>query len=369
MMTERELLHLLALQAAPNIGDITAKKLLQHCGTAENIFKEKHQLLTKINGIGAIISQSLQQKDLLQQAERELKFILDNHINYWYYKSEDYPYQLKHCADGPILLFNSGNINLKKQHIISIVGTRKMSWYGKIFCEQLIESLSLFNPVIVSGFAYGVDITAHKAALNHNLQTVACLAHGLDQIYPKTHKQYISAMEKNGGLITDFWSNTGPERENFLKRNRIVAGISEATIVIESGAKGGSLVTASIANSYNRDVFAVPGRTNDIQSAGCNNLIKHQQAHILTEAADLIYLLNWNRDPQSQAKKFQPSLFPELSNREQNIVALLKDQEKIHIDLLSHQSSIPIHQLSPLLLQLEMKGVLQPYPGKYFQLL
>ena len=369
MMTEREILHLLALQSAPNIGDITAKKLLQHCGTAENIFKEKHQLLTKINGIGTIITQSLQQKDLLQKAEKELKFILDNNINYWHYNSEEYPYQLKHCPDGPILLFHSGNINLKKQHIISIVGTRKMSRYGKIFCEQLIESLSLFNPVIVSGLAYGVDITAHKAALNHNLQTIACLAHGLDQIYPKTHKQYIDAIERNGGLITDFWSQIGPERENFLKRNRIVAGISEATIVIESGAKGGSLVTASIANSYNRDVFAVPGRTNDTQSIGCNNLIKHQQAHLLTEAADLIYLLNWNRSAQPKTKKFQQSLFPELSNKEQKIVTLLKNNEKTHIDALSLQSNIPIYQLSPLLLQLEMKGILQPHPGKYFELL
>lgn len=189
-----------------------------------------------------------------------------------------------------MILFKKGNIDLKDRKIISIVGTRSVTSYGTAFCEKLIEDLAPLDPIIVSGFAYGVDICAQKTAVKHNLQNIGCLAHGLNQIYPKVHSKYVADVEKNGGFVTEFWSTSNPDRENFLKRNRIIAGMSEATIVVESAEKGGSLVTADIANSYDRDVFAVPGRAQDKFSSGCNNLIKQQKAHMITSAADLIYL-------------------------------------------------------------------------------
>lgn len=257
-MTEEQLLYILALQHIPNIGDVTAKKLIQYCGSAEAVFKEKRQILLKIDGIGAKTIQNVFDEHHLKAAEEELLFIKQNNITCLYFKDDNYPQRLKHCVDGPILMFQKGNINIKNQPIISIVGSRKITTNGVAFCEKLVEDLAVYNPIIVSGFAYGTDITAQKAALKHNLQTIGCLAHGLNQIYPKPHEKYMADIEKHGGFFTDFWSTDVFDRNNFLKRNRIIAGLSEATIVIESAKKGGSLVTADIANSYNREVFAVP---------------------------------------------------------------------------------------------------------------
>jgi len=239
---------------------------------------------------------------------------------------ETYPEKLKHCIDGPIVLFQSGNINLKDQHIISIVGARKITTHGIAACENLVKQLAPFNPIIVSGFAYGTDITAQKAALKHNLQTIGCLAHGLNQIYPKVHKRYVADVERHGGFFTDFWSTDDFDRNNFLKRNRIIAGLSEATIVIESAEKGGSLVTADIANSYNREVFAVPGRITDTQSEGCNNLIKHQKAHVLSKPEDIPYILNWHIEDKKMP--IQKKLFVELDTDEKVIYNFLKDRER-----------------------------------------
>ena len=231
-MTETDLLYTLALQHVPNIGDITAKRLINHCGSAEAVLKEKRQNLLKIDGIGSVILSELHEGHHLKEAEKELNFIKENHITVFYFEDENYPEKLKHCIDGPMVLFQSGNISLKRQRIISIVGTRKITTSGIAFCEDLVEKLSIYNPVIVSGFAYGTDITAHKAAIKHNLQTIGCLAHGLNQIYPKVHKKYMVDMEKNGGFFTDFWSSDNFDKNNFLKRNRVIAGLSEATIVI-----------------------------------------------------------------------------------------------------------------------------------------
>ena len=300
-MTDNELLYALALQSTSKIGDIIAKKLVSKCGSPEGVFKEKRENLIKIEGVGAIIFNELNKGIQLKKAEKELDFIKNNNIKVSYYSDDNYPRNLKHCIDGPILLFETGNINLNHNHIISIVGARKITKQGILFCESLVETLALFNPVIVSGFAYGTDITAHKAALNHNLQTVACLAHGFNRIYPDVHKRYVSEVDKCGGFFSEFWSSAEFDRKHFLRRNRIIAGISEATIVIESAEKGGSLVTADIANSYNRDVFAVPGRTNDLQSVGCNNLIKHQKAHMLTSPLDVPYILGWELENDRKA--------------------------------------------------------------------
>ena len=367
-MTENDLLYTLALQHVPNIGDITAKKLIAHCGSAEAVLKERKQNLLKIDGIGSVILGELNGTQHLVEAEKELSFIKDNDIKVFYFEAEDYPEKLKHCIDGPIVLFRSGNVNLKKQRIISIVGTRKITTSGIAFCEDLVEKLAVFNPVIVSGFAYGTDITAHKAALKHNLQTVACLAHGLNQIYPAVHKKYMVDMEKNGGFFTDFWSSDKFDKNNFLKRNRVIAGLSEATIVIESAEKGGSLVTADIANSYNRDVFAVPGRTTDSQSIGCNNLIKQQKAHMLTTALDVPYILNWKLE-NDKKPAIQKQLFVELDETEKVIYNYLKEHDKQQLDIIAINCNMPIFKIASVLLTMELKGVIRPLPGKLFEVI
>ena len=365
-MLEEDLLYVLALQRVKGIGDINAKKLIAHCGSAKRVLTEKRQTLEKINGIGAFTLKNLFDSANLKEAEKELKYIKKNNIESLYFTDKNYPERLKHCVDAPILFFKEGNFKLGNQPIISIVGTRKITSYGRDFCEKLISDLTAFNPIIVSGFAYGVDICAHKAALKNNLQTIGVLAHGFEEVYPKSHKKYVSEINKNGGFITDFWHNDELQRENFLKRNRIVAGISEATIIIESAEKGGSLVTADIANSYSRDVFAVPGRSTDIYSKGCNDLIKRNKAAILTSANDLIELLNWNLMQEKQ-RPIQKQLFVELTEVEQLIYDFLLKNGKELLDLISLNCKLPIHQTTTTLFNLEMKGVVKPLPGKLFE--
>ncbi|WP_242131063.1 DNA-processing protein DprA [Aestuariivivens marinum] len=367
-MAEDNLIYALALQHVPNIGDILAKRLIANCGSAEAVFKEKKQKLLKINGIGQVTLYDFFKTDHLKAAEAELRFIKDNDIKVSYFEDGFYPTKLKHCIDAPILLFEKGNINFDNYPVISIVGTRKITNNGMAFCEKLIETLNPYNPIIISGFAYGTDITAHKAAIKNGLQTIACLAHGMNQIYPKTHKRYVADVEKHGGFYTDFWSNAPFDRNNFLKRNRIIAGLSEATIVIESAEKGGSLVTADIANSYNREVFAVPGRTIDSQSAGCNNLIKYQKAHMLTTPLDVPYILNWKLEEEIKPV-IQKQLFVELSKEEKIIYNYLKANEKQLLDTIALDCNMPIFKVSSTLLNMELKGVIRPLPGKLFEVI
>lgn len=366
MLSKNELRYTLALQRIPNLGDISAKKLLRKMGSAEAIFNEKKSNLAKIDGIGLLRLKDLNLKKQLEEADEEIEFIESNNIEYNYFQDKNYPEKLKHCIDGPILFFHRGNIDLVGKRIISVVGTRKITSYGNAFCQNLIEELAPLNPVIVSGLAYGVDICAHKAAIDNNLQNIACLAHGLNQLYPKDHKRYIKKIEENGGFISEFWSSDSFDRNNFLKRNRIIAGLSEATIVIESAEKGGSLVTADIANSYNREVFAVPGRATDAQSRGCINLIKQQKANLITSAADVVYLLDWEIKEKHKPKQTQ--LFVELDEEEKIIFKFLKDKEKELLDVIALECSIPAYKTASILMNMELKGVIRPLPGKLFQL-
>ena len=366
LMNDTELLHLLALLKIEGVGDIVAKKLLNHCGSAEKIFQTKSSFLSAIDGIGQVLIKKLKDKSVFKLAESELKFIQDNTINLLYYQDENYPNRLKHCIDAPVLMFASGNLNFNNRKIISIVGTREITSYGTEFCKKLIEDLAPLNPIIVSGFAYGVDIVAHKTAMDCNLQTIGVIAHGLNQVYPKVHKKYVAKMEENGGFLTEFWSTSNPEKENFVKRNRIVAGISEATIVIESAEKGGSLITANLANDYNRDVFAVPGRISDKFSQGCNNLIKTQRANLLTSAADLIYILNWEFE-QNEHQVIQKKLFVSLDNEEQKIYNYLQQQGKQELDTIALECGFPVFRTSSFLVNMELKGVIRPLPGKLFE--
>jgi len=365
-MTKDELVAVLRLQNITNIGDITAKKLISHCGSPSAIFSDKVSQLTKIDGIGSFTIKGLHDTEHLEAAEAEYRYIMDEGIGYSYFMDNEYPEYLKHCVDSPILLFRRGTIDLEDRKIISVVGTRGITSYGMAFCEQFIEDLAPLNPVIVSGFAYGIDICVQKAAIKHDLQTIGCLAHGLNQMYPKTHSKYIKDVEKNGGFFTEFWSTSNPDRENFLKRNRIIAGMSEATVVVESAEKGGSLVTADIANSYNRDVFAVPGRVQDKFSVGCNNLIKQQKAHMLTSAAELVYLLDWDVE-EKEAKAMQKQLFVELDGSEKAIYTYLQNKGKQLLDNIALECKLPIFKTSSTLLTMEMKGVIRPLPGKLFE--
>lgn len=365
-MTDTELLNTLALMRIEGVGDIVAKRLINHLGSAEAVFKAKKAQITAIEGIGEILYNNLKNTTVFALAEAEMKFIYKSGITPLYYLNPDYPERLRHCIDGPVLLFSSGNINLQSRKTISIVGTRQMTSYGADFCRKLIEDLAPLDPVIISGFAYGVDIHAHTIAMEQNLQTIGVVAHGLNQVYPKPHKKYVAKMEENGGFFTEFWSTSNPDKENFVRRNRIVAGLSEATIIIESADKGGSLITANIANDYNRDVFAVPGRVTDKYSMGCNNLIKSQRANLLTDAADLIYMLNWELEDK-KSKPVQKQLFVVLEPDEQKVYDFLQKNGKELMDIIALECDMPVFRLSSLLLTMELKGVIRPLPGKLFE--
>lgn len=369
-MNEKELLAVLRLQSTTSIGDILAKKLIATMGSAEAIFSEKKHTLQKVHGIGQQTIRSILDETHLRKAEKELEFIQENQAVYSYFLDDDYPKNLQHCIDAPILLFQEGNIDLSNERIISIVGTRQMTRYGQEFCERLIQDLVPYNPIIVSGFAYGVDICAHKAAIKNGLQTIAVLAHGFEQIYPRVHKRYIHNVNEHGGFLTEFFHDETPLRENFLKRNRIVAGMSQATLIIESAAKGGSLVTADIANSYDRDVFAVPGRVHDPMSEGCNELIRNHKAHLLQSAEDIVRMLNWDvlEANRKKAKPIQKQLFVELTSEEQKVHQYLEENGQQMLDLIAIETEIPVYQIATILLQLELKGVVKPLPGKIFEL-
>lgn len=360
------LFYTLALLKIEGVGDIVAKKLIHHCGSAEQVFKAQKQQLLAIDGVGEMVFRKLQDKTVFRLAEAEINFIEKARIQHCLYTDAHYPERLKHCIDSPTVLFQSGNIALQNRKIIAVVGTRQVTSYGVDFTRKLIEDLAPMDPVIVSGFAYGVDIVAHQTAIDCGLQTIGVLAHGLNQTYPKIHKKYIAKMEENGGFLTEFWSSSCPDRENFIKRNRIVAGIAEATVVVESAEKGGSLITANLANDYNRDVFAVPGRSSDKYSQGCNNLIKTQRAHLLTSAADIVYLLNWEVEEVNN-KAIQKQLFVTLDSDEQKIYDFLQTKGKELLDSIALECELPIFKVSSLLLTMELKGVIRPLPGKLFE--
>jgi DNA processing protein len=365
MMTREELISTLRLHCIPHIGEISAKKLIAHCGSPAAVFEEKRSILLKIEGIGTKITEYLHNTEYLRAAEKEYVYVNEHKIQTLYFEEEHYPKYLKYCPDSPLLLFTRGNIDLLGKKVLSIVGTRNITPAGQRFCKEFMEELAPLDPVVVSGFAFGVDICIQKAAVDLGLQTIGCLAHGLNQIYPRAHMRYCASIERNGGFITEFWSNSKPERINFLRRNRIIAGISEATIVIESGEKGGSLVTADIANSYNRDVFAVPGRPGDPFSEGTNTLIKRQKAQLLTSVADLVFHLNW--DLQRQPAVVQKQLFIDMDETEHSIYSQLQEKGKLMLDDIALGIQLPVFRTASVLLSMELKGLVRPLPGKSFE--
>ena len=366
---DSQLLYQLALTEVPNIGWVQAKILAQHFGEAEKIFKAKLSMLEKIEGIGTIKASSIKRFNDFSNAEEEIKFIEKFRIKPLFIADKGYPQRLLHCYDPPTLLFYKGSADLNAAKIIAIIGTRTHTDYSKKITDQLVEDLSAQNVLIVSGMAFGVDAIAHKAALKNNLVTVGVLGHGLDQIYPPDHSNLAKDMLKNGGgLLTEFRSQTKPDKHNFPERNRIVAGMSDATIVVESGIKGGSMVTAELANGYNKDVFAFPGKVTDNKSAGCNYLIKSNKAMLLTDAQQLIEVMGWEMRSQKSKAKSQKEIFIELSKEEKIIVDILNEKETVHIDEINLRSGLSSSAIAAAILNLELQNVVNGLPGKIYRL-
>ena len=367
-MTEISLTHKIALGLIPHVGDISARKLVSYFGSVEAIFSESYRNLIKIPDIGPILAQSICDKSYIDIAEKEAEYVTKHNINTFFYLDDNYPYRLKQCDDSPVVFFYKGEADLNADKFLSVVGTRSATQQGKEICDKIIAKLAEKHPnlIIVSGLAYGVDIAAHKAAVANNLQTIGILGHGLKMIYPSGHASIAKKMiEGGGGLLTDFLSTEQPERKNFIKRNRIIAGLSDATLVVESGAKGGALVTADIANSYNRDVYAIPGRPDDKWSTGCNNLIKTNKAAMVECAEDIEFFLGW--EPEKNNIPVQKSLFAELDDNEKNIFEFIKKEGEITIDVICRSLGIPVHKLSSHLLQMELKGVIKCLPGNIYK--
>ena len=364
-----DLLYQLALTEVPNIGWVQAKILAHHFGEAEKIFKAKLSTLEKIEGIGTIRANSVKNFTDFSNAEEEIRFIEKFRITPLFITDKKYPQRLLHCYDPPTLMFYKGSANLNAAKIIAIIGTRSHTDYSKKMTDNLVEELSAQNILIVSGMAFGVDAIAHKAAVKNNLPTIGVLGHGLDQIYPPDHSNLAKEMLKNGGgLLTEFRSKTKPDKHNFPTRNRIVAGMSDATIVIESGIKGGSMVTAELANGYNKDVFAFPGKVTDNKSAGCNYLIKSNKAMLLTDAQQLIEIMGWEEKTQKSKNKIQKEIFIELSSDERIIIDLLNEKETVHIDEINLRSGLSNSAIAAAILNLELQNVVNGLPGKVYKL-
>ena len=366
MPLENSLINIIALTLIPGIGDVNAKKLIAYTGGVDSIFKEREATLLKIPGIGPVLAKSITNNRLFKRAEEELEFIQKHKIQTLFYLDENYPRRLKNIEDSPILMYYKGNTDLNCSKIVGIVGTRKNTEYGKEMTEQIVNHYKGTDTLILSGMAYGIDVAAHKAALINQIPTVGVLAHGLDRIYPSSHRSVAEKMISNGGLLCDFMSGTIPDRENFPKRNRIVAGLSDALIVVEAAITGGALITAEIANSYNKDVFAVPGRVRDEFSEGCNRLIFANKASLITSGADVDYFMGWEESAVN--KNTQTQLFINLNDEEQKIVSLLKEINESTIDVISIKAGMPMSKTASTLITLELNGVVKGLPGKRYKL-
>lgn len=360
-----DLHYQIALTMLNGIGPRKAAHLVSKLGHPSLIFTEKLSSLHLKTGIGKHVLQSMKREDALIAAENQLNYIERKKVNTHFYLDTNYPRRLKQCSDAPLLLYSTGNFDPNPIRSVAIVGTRSATEYGKGLCEELVQQLANLNVQVVSGMAFGIDICAHKACLKHNIQTIGVLGHGLDRIYPSTHRKTAEALLENGGLLTEFLPGTKPDRENFPMRNRIVAGMTDATIVIESKKSGGSLITAELANDYSKDVFAYPGNVGQIHSEGCNLLIRQQKAHLITSGKDFLEEMNW-KDDSSHSKSVQLSCFADLTETEQKICDQLRGVNGEHIDVIAYQLSVPVSQLSVQLFHLEMNGIVRSLPGKKY---
>lgn len=363
--TSENIFYTIALTMVPGIGVKTGKALLEHFGSAKAIFyASPAELKTILNN--SVNLAPIADGTVLKLAEEEMEFIEINNIQPLLI-THQYPRRLATCSDAPLVLYHKGNANLDAQRVVAIVGTRSYSDYGQRLCEELIEGLqSVADVLIVSGLALGIDAIAHKKAVQLGMPTTGVLGHGLQTIYPYNNKALAEQMMENGSLLSEFPSGTKPDRGNFPMRNRIVAGMSDVTVVVESKISGGALITAAMASGYNREVAAFPGRVNDTKSAGCNELIRTNIAAMITQPADLVELMNWDKGRRS--KPLQTQLFANLSPEEQRIADILKTKDSLHADELLYASGMPMSSLAATLLQMEMQGIVKALPGKQYRL-
>lgn len=367
MQWNEEWLSRIALRLIPGIGDRLYKILIANCGSASAVFAEKGRALHRIPGIGSSSVRNIVDGKPFSRAEEEIAFMDKHSVSAWFYLDEAYPHRLKWCDDGPVILYNKGRVQLGRKPLLAMVGTRNATTYGLRFCEQFISELIPYSPAVVSGLAYGIDIKCHRAAMDNNLTTLAVLGHGLDRIYPSVHSRDAFRMMEQGGLVTEFMSGTKPDRENFPRRNRIVAGMCDAVLVVEAARKGGALLTAELANSYNREVFALPGRIGDTFSEGCNYLIRTNKASLISSVKDLEYLLNWEKKEGTDAG--QQKLNFDLTGEEKNILEWLRNKPgPAEISGICQVLDKPVNQVLQLLMGLELKGLVTALPGKSYQL-
>ena len=351
---------------------IGAHRLMEAAGSATTIFSNAKNLKDIVPDVSQKVIDAIVNCDVLRLCEAEIRFAEKNGIRCLTLNDEDYPSRLRECDDAPLLLFYRGTANLNSLHIINLVGTRHATEYGKEICQRFISELRdiMSDIIIVSGLAYGIDINAHRAALQYGMDTVGVLAHGLDRIYPAVHRRTATEMLNHGGLLTEYPSGTNPDRQNFIKRNRIVAGMSDATIVVESAAKGGALITADIAESYNRDCFAFPGRIGDEFSIGCNALIRNNRATLLQSAEELVKAMNWDYTPTSSPREgIQRQLFPDLTPEEELVTSQLeKNPDGLQINTIVVNTNIPINRMTGILFEMEMKGIVRALAGGVYKL-
>jgi DNA processing protein len=365
-----EKIYQIALSNVEGVGSVFFRQLISYCGSAENVFKAKTDKLIKISGVGRVVIEGLKNKALISDAEKTLINAEKQGAQLFFSTDKNYPSRLKPLYDAPAVLYYKGNASLDHFRSIGIVGTRQATDYGKKVTESIVEQSKNYNPLIVSGLAYGIDITAHKAAIDFGLPTIAVMASGIDVIYPLQHEKYIDQITSNGGIISEHPFGKQPIRNMFLSRNRIIAGLSDASIVIESAAKGGSLVTAEFANNYHRQVFAVPGTLANKASEGCNKLIQQNKANIYTQINDLVETLNWDLEENPDKIKFKKndvdlSMF---TDEEAQVISHLRTNGELQIDELSWQTQVPLNRLASLLLNLEFQGIIKAMPGKKFGL-
>lgn len=365
-----DLKYHLALSLTPYLGPVTARRLISYCGGVKEVFTQKKHRLEAIPGFGPESIQRVDFQKGLQNAEQELEFCQKSSVQIIGFLDNQYPKRLAQCQDAPLVIYLKGNPEcIQKKKIIAIVGTRHATYYGKTMVEKIVEEIKErgHDITIISGMAYGVDSIAHRAALKNKIPTAGVLGHGLDKIYPAQHKNLADEILREGGaLVTEFGHKSSFEKSNFVRRNRIIAGLSDAVLVAESGITGGALITAEYANGYNRDVFAIPGKVDDQYSAGCNMLIKRNKAALCETFQDIEYGMNW--DVSSTTQTFRhPTLFPELTQDEEALYDLFEDDKPVSVDYLTAKLSIPIHQVSSTLLQLEFKGLITALPGNLYR--
>lgn len=373
-MNQQETLCLMALTRVPRLSLANTRLLVETLGSATAVYEHRHDLASALPSARKPTLEALAAMDThMARAEQELEWAARNGIQCLGIGDDGYPQRMRECADAPMMLYYKGQANLNARRVVAVVGTRHVTEYGKGLCSSLMHDLHVLCPdaLVVSGLAYGVDIHAHRAALDEGSDTVAVLAHGLDQIYPRMHRDTAVRMLSQGGLLTEFMAGTNADKRNFVQRNRIVAGISDVTVVVESAQKGGSLITASLANDYDREVAAFPGRVTDSCSEGCNRLIRTNRAALITSAQDLTELMGWHTEPERNralAQGIQPELFPELTPEEQRVVQALQGSDKVHLNLLAQQTALPIGRLSSILFGLEMKGIVRMLAGSMYRL-